>query len=198
MKGEFLLAAIMFIAGAGGEVVNFDDGIKELEKYKATHGDVLVPQATAVMTSTGVEIKLGKWVQRQRQLYKNTFVTPRARKGFGQMAEEQRSKLEQLGFNFELPEELRAPPAVDWDAAYNELQSYHSKHGDCNVPQGTVVTTSVGTEIRLGKWVQVRALLELPIPDFARTFVTMNDNECNNFFTNYYIFNGVSETEAGI
>jgi hypothetical protein len=30
---------------------------------------------------------LGKWAQRQRQLHKNTFVTPGERKGFGQLSE---------------------------------------------------------------------------------------------------------------
>jgi hypothetical protein len=30
---------------------------------------------------------LGKWAQRQRQLHKNTFVTPGERKGFGKLSE---------------------------------------------------------------------------------------------------------------
>jgi len=43
---------------------------------------------------------LGKWCQRQRQLFKNTFLTPRGRKNFGQMSAEQREKLESVGFDF--------------------------------------------------------------------------------------------------
>ena len=35
------------------------------------------------------------------QLYKNTFVTPGARKGFGTMSEERKGKFEGIGFNFD-------------------------------------------------------------------------------------------------
>ena len=35
------------------------------------------------------------------QLYKNTFVTPGARKGFGTMSEERKCKFEGIGFNFD-------------------------------------------------------------------------------------------------
>ncbi len=44
---------------------------------------------------------LGKWAQRQRQVYKNTFVTPHARKNFGQMSQDEREKLDGIGFNFQ-------------------------------------------------------------------------------------------------
>lgn len=77
-------------------------------------------------------------VQRQRQVYKNTFVTPKARKSFGQMTEEQKQKLEALQFNFEIPEELRGPPPVDWNEAFAALKAYKAKNGDTNVPEGTL------------------------------------------------------------
>lgn len=51
--------------------VDFETGIKELKKYKQEHGDLLVSQGY-VVTVKGEEIKLGKWLQRLRQLYKNT------------------------------------------------------------------------------------------------------------------------------
>ena len=71
------------------------------------------------------------------------------------MTDEQKSKLEAIGFAFELPDDMKAPPSVDWDVAYAALQDYHKEHGDCQVPQATIVTAGAdGTEIKLGKWVQ--------------------------------------------
>jgi len=47
-------------------------------------------------------------VQRQRQLYKNTFVTPGQRKDFGQMTDGQKAMLATLQFKFD-PTPLPAP-----------------------------------------------------------------------------------------
>jgi hypothetical protein len=52
--------------------VEFEAGLKELKKYKQEHGDLLVSQGHVVVIN-GEEVKLGKWVQRLRQLYKNTY-----------------------------------------------------------------------------------------------------------------------------
>lgn len=80
---------------------------------------------------------LNSRVQRQRQVYKNTFVTPKARKSFGQMSDEQKAKLEALKFDFEIPEELRGPPPVDWDAAFEALAAFQKKNGHTKVPEKT-------------------------------------------------------------
>lgn len=86
----------------------------------------------------GKEIRLGKWIQRLRQLHKNTvclslpnvlskqvnlagllnvvflqYETPGARKGFGKMTDEQLQQLEAIEFPFELPDEMKHE-AVDW------------------------------------------------------------------------------------
>jgi len=54
------------------DAVDFAAGLAELKKYKDLHGDTVVPQSEVVTVKGGEEIKLGKWVQRLRQLYKNT------------------------------------------------------------------------------------------------------------------------------
>ena len=61
------------------------DGFEALNQYKAAHGDLLVPQSMVVTAASGAEVKLGRWVQRMRQLHKNTYITPKARKGFGKV-----------------------------------------------------------------------------------------------------------------
>jgi len=53
---------------------DFGAGLAELKKYKEATGDLFVPQAHVVTLEDGTTVKLGKWVQRQRQLYKNTCV----------------------------------------------------------------------------------------------------------------------------
>jgi len=176
----------------------------------------MVPQATLATLPDGSEIKLGKWVQRQRQLYKNTcvrvsegrwvvvgrvrrvvsiaplrarnkrmnlkflvspppvpptamlvnppsFVTPHARKAFGQMSEEQKDKLDSLGFEFDVPEELRGPPPVNWDAAFEALKAYHKRHGDTKVPEKTLFGD---LNQDLGKWCQRQRQV------YKNTFVT--------------------------
>lgn len=138
----------------GQEKVEFDDGFTALKAYKVEHGDLFVPQSAVVKSPAGKELKLGKWVQRLRQLHKNTYVTPKARKGFGQMTDEQLKLLEGIEFPFDLPEELKGPPPIEWDAAYEQLVIYQQTNKNCLVPQATVVTHTDGSEIKLGKWVQ--------------------------------------------
>ena len=91
-------------------------------------------------------------VQRLRQLHKNTYVTPKARANFGQMTDGQKKALDQLGFQFELPDELHASDPIEWDGAYASLVAFHKQHKNSNVPQATMATLADGTEIKLGKW----------------------------------------------
>jgi hypothetical protein len=88
------------------DTVDFNVGIAELKKFKAANGNLMVPQNTVVEVD-GQEIKLGKWSQRLRQLHKNTYITPKARAGFGQMTDVQKKELDAIGFMFELPDELK-------------------------------------------------------------------------------------------
>lgn len=160
MRWLLVASVIVFLAESSNhtengrrslEAVDFDVGLAELKKYKEQNGDLLVKQG-AVASVDGNEIKLGRWVQRLRQLFKNTYTTPKARTGFGQMTDAQRKQLESIGFLFELPEELRPPEAVEWDEAFEELVKWHKQHKNCVVPQSTVVKTEDGNEIKLGKW----------------------------------------------
>lgn len=116
---------------AGGEdsrPVEFDEAFVEISKYFKENKHSKVPQAVSVTLSDGTVFRLGKWyvdydsilclralkgihlllrspflerVQRQRQLYKNTYTTPGAREGFGQMTDGQRDKLATVQFLFD-------------------------------------------------------------------------------------------------
>lgn len=43
-------------------------------------------------------------------------MTPKARANFGQLAEKQKTQLEAIGFMFELPDDIKPPEPVDWEA----------------------------------------------------------------------------------
>lgn len=148
------------------EKTDFEVGFAALKLYKAEHGDLFVSQSSVIQTSDGKEMKLGKWVQRLRQLHKNTYVTPKARKGFGQMTDEQLKLLEGLEFPFQLPDDMKGPAPVEWDGAYEQLVIFQKKHKNCMVPQATVATLADGSEIKLGKWVQRQRQV------YKNTFVT--------------------------
>jgi hypothetical protein len=75
------------------------------------------------------------------------------------MSDSQRDKLEEIGFMFELPDDLKPPEPVDWEVAYEELVKYRKSHGNCLVPQSTVVEGKDGREIKLGKWYTLLSLL---------------------------------------
>jgi hypothetical protein len=44
-----------------------------------------------------------------------SYITPKARAGFGQLTEKQKSQLEAVGFMFELPDDIKPPEPVDWE-----------------------------------------------------------------------------------
>lgn len=87
-----------------------------------------------------------------RQLYKNTFVTPGARTDLGKMTEDQKKALQEAGFVFELPPDMRPPKPVDWNEAYEALASYYKQNKNTNVPYSYVAKLSEGRELKLAKW----------------------------------------------
>jgi hypothetical protein len=56
----------------GPDPVDWDGAYEALVAYHKQHRSCMVPQATLATLADGTEVKLGKWVQRQRQVYKNT------------------------------------------------------------------------------------------------------------------------------
>ncbi|KAL3944943.1 MAG: hypothetical protein SGBAC_000977 [Bacillariaceae sp.] len=65
---------------------------------------------------------LSKWVQRQRYQYKLKLANKRST-----MTDSRQQKLEAVGFVWD-------SHAATWQQRLNELATYNSRHGDCNVP----------------------------------------------------------------
>ena len=83
----------------------------ELEAYKADHGNCNVNTKKA---------GLGKWTQRQRNLYKN-----------GKLPEDRVGRLTTSGFVWD----LSRAPAVPWETRLEQLRQYKEANGHTNVPQ---------------------------------------------------------------
>ena len=83
----------------------------ELEAYKADHGNCNVNTKKA---------GLGKWTQRQRNLYKN-----------GKLPDDRVGRLTTSGFNWD----LSRAPAVSWETRLEQLRQYKETNGHTNVPQ---------------------------------------------------------------
>ena len=99
-----------------------------LAEFKEVHGHCNVPDRYEVNG-----IKLGYWVQRQRQDYKQ-----------GDMDPERGRRLEDLGFKWDCFED-------DWEERYWLLAEFKEVYGHCNVPDRYEVNG-----IKLGMWVQTQ------------------------------------------
>ena len=76
-------------------------------------------------------VRLGKWVQRQREYCKK-----------GKLTEEQLERLKAVGFTVECR-------SKSWESNYSEAQAYYEAHGDLEVPPEYVAPNGTW----LGKWV---------------------------------------------
>lgn len=155
--------------GEDSRPVEFQEAFPYLVTYFNENKHTKVPQAVSVTLSDGTPFKLGKWVQRQRQLYKNTYTTPGAREGFGKMADGERDKLASVQFLFD-PTPL--PKPMDWDHALKELASFKKRTGDVNkVPEKTMFDDGQGGTADLSKWAQRQRQL------YKNTYVTPGERK---------------------
>ena len=91
----------------------FDQRYAELVEYKKVHGDTNVSQLDEEHKA------LGQWVTRTRQTR-------------GELSDEQRRRLDELGFVWELKKEWMES---QWEIRFGELLEYKRQNGDTLVPQ---------------------------------------------------------------
>ena len=95
-----------------------------LEEYKKEHGNCLVPQSFVYCGA-----KLGRWVSKQRQLYKNEKIS-----------KNRREMLDVLGFSWD-------PKGDKWERNFALLEQFKEREGHCNVPN-----SHEEDGIKLGTW----------------------------------------------
>ena len=113
-------AAVSFVPGRRPPNMSYDDATwnewcEKLEDFKEEHGHCNVPQR--------VGDRLGRWVNRQRHLYKRGKMTPR-----------REERLEALDFCWYGQE-------AAWDARFRELVALQETRGDCRVPNRNLPLT---------------------------------------------------------
>ena len=106
--------------------ITIDRKIEALKEYKKNHGDCLVPH------NWPENKKLGIWVYKTRQHYKN-----------GKVSDERFKRLDDIGFVWD-------PLEFVWKRKFEALKEYKRNHGDCNVPQNSADNS------QLSNWVQVQ------------------------------------------
>lgn len=105
---------------------SWDVNFGKLEKFKEEHGNCRVSQLSK---THGL---LGRWASTQRVLFLN-----------GQLAPERITKLEAVGFEWDIF-------SAEWDGMYKALKEYKYIHGDCRVPKRSPEYHE------LGQWVSVQ------------------------------------------
>ena len=119
----------------------WEENFQKLKEYKAIHGDCSVP------FRYNEDTRLGTFVSRQRQ---------RDRKGI--LKEEERAKLDELGFDWTGKRILRP---VSWNRKLQELKEYKEEHGHC------LVNVHTRTPSPLRKRVVLSAILLMLLPQVA-------------------------------
>ena len=112
-------------------LTEWNDRYEELQQYRYKYGDCNVPVKWTDNTQLGV------WVKRQREQYRLHKDGKES-----SMTEERIKKLNDIGFEWVL---LVKGVRIDWDDRYEELKTYQSKYGDCNVPQRWSDNQPLGT-----------------------------------------------------
>jgi len=122
---------------------DWDDMLSLLKNYYSVHSDYLVPARYKANP------KLGRWVNTQRKVYKRlrsnngSSVSRNGSMKCNQTLTEKRiSLLESIGFNWS------AKDKDSWSTMFEELQSYSSQHGHCQVKSYSTANA------KLGRWVK--------------------------------------------
>lgn len=97
--------------------------LQQLQAYKQTHGDTLVPFEYEENPA------LGFWVARQRR-----------NNNAKELTKERKAQLESIGFSWDTSTEWDA----QWNRMFEKLQAYQRDHGNCLVPQLYTKDTSLG------------------------------------------------------
>jgi Helicase associated domain len=120
----------------------WNDMLFELLRYRASHGNVMVP-----FKSGG---ELGKWVAQQRAQHQAMQKSKEDKKwlsnlneGSDRLTDDRIKVLSSVGFVWDV---VQADNDARWKRRFEELKEYKIKHGHCNVPQST----------DLGKWVKMQ------------------------------------------
>ena len=124
--------------------LSWEEMYKYAKAYYEEHGDLEVPTKFILESDQG-PIRLGKWIENQRQK-----CPPESDRG---------KKLLRIGMRFENKEITRT-----WEEMYEYARTYYMKHGNLEVPWKFIIESDQGP-IRLGYWITNQRLRCSPESD---------------------------------
>ena len=115
--------------------ITWDDWYKLAEEYYNEYGNLMVPHSFITINGE----KLGYWINRQRQVYKN-----------GKLLNEKISKLESIGMIWDVKE-------ANWYFFYEYARKYFKKYGNLEISDNFRTNDGITYEehgkVYLGKWI---------------------------------------------
>lgn len=112
-----------------GMWVSWEDRIEMLKRYKAEHGNLLIPIRYKCNPS------LGKFVHNTREQFK--LFHHKTKAGYKKkcsLTEERIKQLDELGFVWSTERTKRQND--NWESRFEQLKQYKAQHGHCQVPHG--------------------------------------------------------------
>ena len=102
-----------------------------------------MPHDAEYPLANGSNVKLGKWLDRQRRRMKTDKL-----KG------DRSDKLQHLVDEGKLKWEVDRYDDEAWNMQYDAMVEYGEEHGHCNVPQNVVYTLTDGRDVKLWYWLK--------------------------------------------
>ena len=128
----------------------WSDRFKELEDYKAKHGNCCVPKRYEENP------QLGEWVSKQRVYYTQNQAGQKT-----PLTEERIKQLDSIGFTWVIDRFNTPQLQEQWSDRFQELKDYKAQHGHCCVPFNYKENPQLGswvsrqrklyTELQVGK-----------------------------------------------
>jgi len=116
----------------------WDRKFQFLWEYHNENGHCRVPQRYVIRS-----VKLGKWVKKQRDMYK-LFLTGKRCEA---MTQERIDRLNLLGFDWNLDPVAAKTDHAAWNRKFELLKEFQRQNGHCRIPQSYVVDS-----VKLGCW----------------------------------------------
>ena len=108
------------------------------KKYYLEHGDLSVPSNYEVKDECGNIVYLGKWIEKQKVLYKNDCLD-----------KDEIEILENIGIKWP----VKHNRLNNWMKKYNLAKECYKKNGNLLIPQNYKVVDESGNIINLGSWI---------------------------------------------
>ena len=119
------------------------------KKYYEEHGNLLIPQNYVCKDEDGNKVKLGIWIDTQRNAYKG--------KGNAKLNQKQIDLLNEIEMIWEVRNTEESIPR-NWLKNYNLAQKYYEEHGNLLIPYNYVCRDEEGNEVKLGRWISTQRL----------------------------------------